>query len=226
MEFMVLKTHTNGIFILVFTFSIIFSLKNRLYYVKIIAFSYCIGIVTYDLIEKEFKMSEKEQLPKVSTEPKEPMNHHKKRKIAIIITVIVCILIVLIVTLCSIFLAGGQPGKDQPTSGDASEVSSETETSSTESELAEGGSVQKPIYIDPSYDGITGGAGTQGSLEGGNTNGEAENGGNDTNNGQNDTTTAVGKVSLDAVDKKLLVGKTVTLKAEVYPCLLYTSRCV
>ena len=112
------------------------------------------------------------------------------------------------------FLAGGQPGKDQPTSGDASEVSSETETSSTESELAEGGSVQKPIYIDPSYDGITGGAGTQGSLEGGNTNGEAENGGNDTNNGQNDTTTAVGKVSLDAVDKKLLVGKTVTLKAE------------
>ena len=80
-------------------------MKNRLYYVKIIAFSYCIGIVTYDLIEKEFEMSEKEQLPKASTEPKEPTDHHKKRKIAIIITVIVCILIVLIVTLCSIFLA-------------------------------------------------------------------------------------------------------------------------
>ncbi len=161
-------------------------------------------------------MSEKEQLPKASTEPKEPTDHHKKRKIAIIITVIVCILIVLIVTLCSIFLAGGQPGKDQPASGDASEVSSAEDTSSTESELAEGG-VQKPVYIDPNYDGVTGGAGTQGSLEGGNANGGTENGGNGTNNGQNNTTTAVGKVSLDAVDKKLLVGKTVTLTAEVYP---------
>ncbi|MFR5070498.1 MAG: hypothetical protein ACLTE2_12620 [Eubacteriales bacterium] len=54
---------------------------------------------------------------------------------------------------------------------------------------------------------MTGGAGTQGSLEGGNTNGGTGNGENDTNNGQNNTTTAVGKVSLDAVDKKLLVGK-------------------
>ena len=192
-------------------------MKNRLHYVKIIAFSYCIGIVTYDLIEKEFEMSEKEQLPKASTEPKEPTDHHKKRKIAIIITVIVCILIVLIVTLCSIFLAGGQPGKDQPASGDASGVSSAEGTSSTESELAEGGGVQKPVYIDPNYDGVTGGAGTQGSLEGGNTNGGTGNGENDTNNGQNNTTTAVGKVSLDAVDKKVLVGKTVTLTAEVYP---------
>ena len=152
-------------------------------------------------------MSKKEQLPKASTEPKEPTDHHKKRKIAIIITVIVCILIVLIVTLCSIFLAGGQPGKDQPASGDASGVSSAEGTSSTESELAEGGGVQKPVYIDPNYDGVTGGAGTQGSLEGGNTNGGTGNGENDTNNGQNNTTTAVGKVSLDAVDKKLLVGK-------------------
>ena len=90
-------------------------------------------------------MSKKEQLPKASTEPKEPTDHHKKRKIAIIITVIVCILIVLIVTLCSIFLAGGQPGKDQPASGDASGVSSAEGTSSTESELAEGGGVQKPV---------------------------------------------------------------------------------
>ena len=73
------------------------------------------------------------------------------------------------------------------------------------------------VYIDPNYDGVTGGAGTQGSLEGGNTNGGTGNGENDTNNGQNNTTTAVGKVSLDAVDKKLLVGKTVTLTAEVYP---------
>ena len=97
-------------------------------------------------------MSEKEQLPKASTEPKEPTDHHKKRKIAIIITVIVCILIVLIVTLCSIFLAGGQPGKDQPASGDASEVSSMEDTSSTESELAEGGGEQKPVYIDPNYE--------------------------------------------------------------------------
>ena len=68
-----------------------------------------------------------------------------------------------------------------------------------------------------------GGTGTQGSLEGGNTNGGTDNGGNGTNNGQNNTTTAVGKISLDAVDKKLLVGKTVTLTAEIYPCLLYTS---
>lgn len=186
-----------------------------------IAFSYCISIVIYDLIgyliEKEFEMSKKEKLPKTSTEPKEPMDHHKKRKIAIIITVIVCIFIVLIVTLCSIFLAGGQPGKEQPASGDASEVSS-ADTSSTESESKEGGSVpKKPIYIDPNYNGATGGAGTQESLEGGNTNDGTENGGNGTEHGENSTTTAVGKVSLDTVDKKLLVGKTFTLKAEVYP---------
>ena len=192
-----------------------------MYYVKIIAFSYYIRIVTYYLIgyliEKEFKMSEKEQLSKESVEPKEPTDHHKKRKIAIIITVIVCILIVLIVTLCSIFLAGGQPGKDQPASGDVSEVSSAEDASSTQNELEESNGIQKPVYIDPNYDGVTDGTGTQGSLEGGNTNAGTGNGGNSTDNGQNNTATAVGKVSLDAVDKKLLVGKTVTLKAEVYP---------
>ena len=88
-------------------------------------------------------MSEKNNCQRRPPSQKEPTDHHKKRKIAIIITVIVCILIVLIVTLCSIFLAGGQPGKDQPASGDASGVSSAEGTSSTESELAEGGGVQK-----------------------------------------------------------------------------------
>ena len=30
-------------------------------------------------------MSEKEQLPKVSTEPKEPMNHHKREKLPLLL---------------------------------------------------------------------------------------------------------------------------------------------
>lgn len=177
------------------------------------------------LIEKEFEMKKKEKLPKHPKEPKqpkpqkkskEPMDQQKKRKIAIIVTVIVSIMIVLIVTLCSIFLAGGQPNIDESVSGDGSEVNSDV--TSGESEKEGRGAAQKPVYIDPNYDGVTDGAGTIG----GGVNGDYENGGNganngDTNNGQNGSNAEVGKITLDAVDKKLLVGKTFTLKATVLP---------
>ncbi len=160
-------------------------------------------------------MSEQEQLPKVQKEPKPPEEQRKKRKIAIIITIIVCVLIVLVVTLCSVFLTGGQPGTERPAAGNAEQQESAEETASGEEETAAGGTAHKPVYIDPDYDGVTGGA--QAGLAGGNAGGGTAADGGGAQQDQNGAQTAVGKVVLDAVDKKLLEGTTVTLQAEVLP---------
>lgn len=132
---------------------------------------------------------------------------HNKRKLAIILTAAGCALVILIVTLCSVFLAGGTPGSG----ASRAESSSDPASASSAAQQTGAGSAKKPVYIDPDYDGITGAAGQPQDDQ---TDQTGDSGTAGTN--QTDQPQVVGKLLL-AADKQVLVGKQVTLTAQVLP---------
>ena len=154
-------------------------------------------------------------LPKTPKPQKDSADYHKKRKIAIMVTAIICGMIILIVTLCSVFLTGGQPVQEH-TPAAAQTQSGSVEDSLGQESSKNGGTAQKPVYVDPDYDGLVDEG--QLALEGAYTNG-TNNAGNTTDDagGNTESVVAAGKVTLSNIDKKLLVGKQFTLTATVLP---------
>ncbi len=167
--------------------------------------------------EKQVNSSQESEPSQGQTDLDGQEEQRKKKKLAVIITAIVSAIIVLIITLCSIFLAGGQPGKDEAGLGTSSAIESQMNSDESDGQGNGRGGAQKPVYIDPDYNGIISGENFGGQTDAAGDradNTETNNGGLD---GQTDSGTNVGKVTLDFVDKKLLVGKTFTLTARVLP---------
>lgn len=167
--------------------------------------------------DKLFNSKKEAERPQEQEICNESEGHHKKKKLAIIITVIASAMIVLIITLCSVFLADGQPSKHEPVyNNQDGQESAQTESMESEQELGNRGTAQKPIYIDPDYNNVNGSFVYDGSSNGSGSN--SNNGNvNGSGNEQAVSNTEIGKITLDAVDKKLLVGKTFTLTARVLP---------
>lgn len=165
--------------------------------------------------EKLSKSSKETELSQEQADSGEQEEQRKKKKLAVIITVITSAIIVLIITLCSVFFAGGQPGKENTVSRINSETESYADSDEAQSQDISRGSAQKPIYIDSDYTGITGDGENFGTQTVGIDGSIANNGGSGSD--ITGSGTEVGKVTLDFVDRKLLEGNTFTLTARVLP---------